>query len=80
MIRSVIKHLQCGVKKDNQKRESNIQEPKERTTIVKCLRSLRNRSNVDKKRLEKIDELEVEWTNSPKSRLRRNGFDIPVYG
>ena len=78
MIRNVIKHFQCG----GEEKSSEVvnRQTRERKSFFKRIRSLRSRSSNDKNRLGKVDQLELEWSNSPKSRLRRNGFDIPVYG
>ena len=79
MIRTVIKHFQCR-KQEESPSEVRRQQVQERKSIFKRLTSLRNRSSTEKNKAGKIDALELEWSNSPKSRLRRNGFDIPVYG
>lgn len=79
MIRSVAKHFQCGIDQERSL-EAGMKQPRERKSIFRSLRSFRNKASTEKKKVMEIDELEVEWSNSPKSRLRRNGFDIPVFG
>ena len=78
MIRNLIKHLRCGGGENPN--EGVSRQSRERKPFLMRIRSLRDRSSRNKNKLRKVDELELEWSNSPKSRLRRNGFDIPVYG
>ena len=78
MIRNLIKHLRCGGEENPS--EGVSRQTGERKSLLLRIRSLRGRSSRNKNRVRKVDELELEWSNSPKSRLRRNGFDIPVYG
>eukprot|EP00795_Rhopilema_esculentum_P004694 gene4694-20986_t len=72
MIRQIIKHFQCARTQENSPDENGPQ-PKKRLNVFKRLRSR------DKRCIVKRDRMEEEWSNSPKSRVRRNAFDIPVY-
>jgi len=76
MIRNMVKHLQCS----GQNEANELKQTKEKKSICERLRSLRGRHSNKHDMSRKVDVLELEWSNSPKSRLRRNGFDIPVYG
>ena len=78
MMEKVTKHFDCG--KGNTDEEESRERSKKKFQVIRRLFRISRRTSKDQNGERKKDALEEEWSNSPKSRLRRNAFDIPYYG
>lgn len=78
MMEKVTKHFHCG--KGNTGEEESGGKSKKNFQMIRRLFRISRKTSKDHIREMQKDALEEEWSNSPKSRLRRNAFDIPYYG